>query len=161
MEGNVVAIPGNHDHWNAPQGILEDAMASLNVRLLKNEVWRHAGIAWVGIDSMNARQANPAKAFKGLQPSDVSIALWHEPDCVDLLPKGCSLMLSGHSHGGQFTFPWGWTPMHTKNGEKYVRGYFPNAPTPLYVNRGLGTTGPPSRLNCMPEVTILTLDSGA
>jgi predicted MPP superfamily phosphohydrolase len=51
--------------------------------------------------------------------------------------------------------------MHTKNGEKYVRGYFPNAPTPLYVNRGLGTTGPPSRLNCMPEVTILTLDSGA
>ena len=85
------------------------------------------------------------------------IALWHEPDVVDHLPKGAALMLSGHSHGGQFTFPGGYTPMHTLNGRKYVRGFFPHAPTPLYVSRGIGTTGPPSRLNCAPEVSLLEL----
>jgi predicted MPP superfamily phosphohydrolase len=160
MEGNVVAVSGNHDHWHAPALLLDGVMAALNIRLLRNEVWRHAGIAWVGVDSTNARLADPCKAMSGLHKHETAVTLWHEPDCVDLLPAGASLMLSGHSHGGQFTFPWGWTPMHTKNGEKYVRGYYPEAPTPIYVSRGLGTTGPPSRLNCSPELTVLTLDSG-
>jgi len=30
---------------------------------------------------------------------------------------------------------------------------------PVYVNRGLGTVSPHIRLNCRPEVTILTLRS--
>ena len=161
MEGNVVAVPGNHDHWHAPPLLLDGIMASLNIRLLRNEIWRHGGVAWVGIDSANAHCADPRAAVKGLHKSDAAVALWHEPDCVEALPPGPALMLSGHSHGGQFTFPWGWTPMHTCNGERFVRGYFPNAPTPLYVTRGIGTTGPPSRLNCSPEVTILTLEPGA
>ena len=76
---------------------------------------------------------------------------------VDLLPTGCILQLSGHSHGGQFTFPGGFTPMHTKLGEKYVRGFYPEASTPIYVSKGIGTTFLPSRLNCAPEVSILTL----
>jgi uncharacterized protein len=158
MQGNVVAVAGNHDYWHAPPLLLDGIMASLNIRLLRNEIWRHAGVAWVGIDSANAGLADPCRAMSGLHKGETAVALWHEPDCVDLLPSGASLMLSGHSHGGQFTFPWGWTPMHTKNGEKYVRGYHRDAPTPIYVSRGLGTTGPPSRLNCSPEVTILTLD---
>lgn len=78
---------------------------------------------------------------------------------VDQLPIEASLMLSGHSHGGQFISPWGWAPMKTRGGKKYVRGFYPDAPTPIYVSRGLGTTGPPSRLFCPPEVTILTLTS--
>ena len=85
------------------------------------------------------------------------ICLWHEPDMVDELPLGSCLMLSGHSHGGQFTFWWGWTPLYTELGRRYPRGYYPNTKTPLYVSRGVGTTGPPSRLNCAPEVSILTL----
>lgn len=158
MNGNVVGVPGNHDRWNAPEGALNRIFQELNIKLLRNEIWRHQGVAWVGIDSTNALKADPIKALRQLKDSDAPIILWHEPDCADVLPDMGALMVSGHSHGGQFTFPWGWTPMHTRNGSKYVRGFYPKAPTPLYVNRGLGTTGPPSRLNCSPEVTILTLD---
>lgn len=158
MNGNVVAVPGNHDYWSGDASLLGPILGELNIKLLRNEVWRKEGITWVGIDSANARRSDPflpmAEARSG---DDPIVVLWHEPDVVDYLPAGASLMLSGHSHGGQFTFPWGWTPMHTKNGEKYVRGWFPNAPTPLYVSRGIGTTGPPSRLGCSPEVAILTL----
>ena len=47
----------------------------------------------------------------------------------------------------------------TQDGRKYVRGYHPEARTPVYVSRGIGTTGPPSRFMCPPEVAILTLIS--
>jgi predicted MPP superfamily phosphohydrolase len=47
--------------------------------------------------------------------------------------------------------------MGTKNGEKYVEGFFPDASTPLYVTRGVGTTGPPARMGALAEVSILTL----
>jgi uncharacterized protein len=85
------------------------------------------------------------------------VIVWHEPDAVDALPAGPDLMVSGHSHGGQFLAPWGWAPGTSELGKKYIRGWYPRAPVPLYVSRGVGTTGPPSRLFCPAEVSILTL----
>ncbi len=156
MMGNVVAVPGNHDYWLGTAAWLRPIMDELNIKLLRNEHWEHEGIEWVGIDSLNAKMANPYKALLHADKKP-EIVLWHEPDAVDYLPTGASLMLSGHSHGGQFRFPGGFTPMHTDNGRRYVRGFYPEAPTPLYVTRGVGTTGPPSRFLCPPEVSLLTL----
>lgn len=158
MDGRVVAVPGNHDYWSGDAELLRPILCELNIRLLRNEVYVHSGLAWLGIDSSTKRKADPfAVMGEARALSEPKIVLWHEPDSVDWLPKGADLMLSGHSHGGQFTFPWGWTPMHTKGGEKYVRGFYPKAPTPIYVNRGIGTTGPPSRLGCSPEITLIDL----
>lgn len=157
MQGRVVAVPGNRDYLSGDASLLEGIFGALNIRLLRNDVWHHDGINWVGIDSANACQADPLGAMMKVSNADPCIAVWHEPDMVEWLPEGPALMLSGHSHGGQFTTPWGWAPMTSKNGRRFLRGYYPDAPTPVYVSRGLGTTGPPSRLFCPPEVTILTL----
>jgi predicted MPP superfamily phosphohydrolase len=86
-----------------------------------------------------------------------AIALWHEPDLVWMLPKGCSLQLSGHYHGGQFKIPPGYPPMTTRNGQIYIDGFYPEAETPIFVTRGVGTTFLPSRFQCPPEVAVLTL----
>ena len=73
-------------------------------------------------------------------------------------------MLCGHTHGGQVGFEWGplryslarvayarWAGLYTE----------PRADSPdpqfLYVNRGLGTIGPPVRLGIRPEITLITL----
>jgi predicted MPP superfamily phosphohydrolase len=161
MEGAVIAIPGNHEYWGGDASLLAPILDELNIRYLRNEVYNHAGINWVGIDSLNAQRANPGGPLAvALLEDDPVVVLWHEPDAVDLLPAGADLMIAGHSHGGQWRFPWGWTPMSTRNGEKYVEGFFPEAPTPLYVSRGVGTTGPPARLGVLPEVSILRLVSG-
>lgn len=48
--------------------------------------------------------------------------------------------------------------MKTDLGRKYPRGFYPDAPTPLYVSRGVGTTLLPMRFLCPPEVAILTLE---
>jgi len=161
MGGAVIATPGNHEYWGGDASLLAPILDELNIRYLRNQLWRHAGITWVGIDSLNAGKANPGGVLsEALVSDDPVVVLWHEPDAVDLLPAGADLMIAGHSHGGQWRFPWGWTPMTTRNGRKYVEGFFPEAPTPLYVSRGVGTTGPPARLGVLPEVSILRLMPG-
>jgi hypothetical protein len=156
MEGNVVAVPGNHDYLGDEGEILAMILDELNIKLLRNRLWHHQGIDWIGIDSFNERRAHVEEAVRD-RTGAPAIAVWHEPDLVWQLPPGISLQLSGHSHGGQFRFPYGITPMTSRNGKEYLQGYYPTAPTPLYVSRGVGTTFLPSRFLCPPEVTLLTL----
>jgi len=157
MQGNVVAVPGNRDYLIGDPTHLLPVFEDFGIRLLRNESWHHMGINWVGIDSANARQADPLGALESVSNSDPIITVWHEPDLVEWAPADSALMLSGHTHGGQFTTPWGWAPVRSFNGQRFLRGFFPKAFVPLYVSRGLGTTGPPSRLFCTPEATVLTL----
>ncbi len=160
FRGRCLAVPGNHDYHGGPASRLEPVLGELGARLLRNERVKIDGIHWVGVDSANAGMADPYRPLLEIEDGDPIVALWHEPDLVEWLPKGVDLMLSGHSHGGQFTTPWGWAPMRSTNGQRYLRGFYPQAPVPLYVSRGLGTTGPAARLFCRPEVAVLTLRSG-
>lgn len=159
MRGSVIATPGNREYWKGLPEFMVPVLDELEIKFLNNEVWLHHGIQWAGLDSANLGTPDPRGVLDQTTGDHPVIAVWHEPDVVESLPPGADLMISGHSHGGQFRTPWGWAPMKTKNGVKYLDGFFPNAPTPLYVSRGIGTTGPPSRLNCPPEVSILTLES--
>ncbi len=159
MRGSVIATPGNREYWMGDATLLAPILEALEIKFLNNDLWLHHGIQWAGIDSANRGTPDPAGVMNRTTQDHPVVAIWHEPDVVDQLPPGADLMISGHSHGGQFRAPWGWAPMKTKNGVKYLEGFFPDAPTPLYVSRGIGTTGPPSRLNCPPEVSILTLET--
>ncbi len=157
LGGRALAVPGNHDYtFREDAGRLSRVLDPLGIKLLRNESWEHQGITWLGIDSAVEKKANPKLEVL----SQPAIAVWHEPDLVDQLPDGVALQISGHSHGGQWRFPFGITPMHSYLGKRYPRGYYPDAPTPLYVSRGIGTTGPPSRFLCPPEISVLTLQPG-
>lgn len=158
MHGRVCVVPGNHEYKGGSPELLRPLCDTLGIRLLRNEAWSCGGVTWVGVDSDNAKRADPGKAMAtSSDAGEPRVVLWHEPDGVGRVPAGAALQISGHSHGGQFTFPWGWTPMHTRNGEIYVRGFYPEAPTPVYVSRGVGTTFFPARLGCPPEVSLLRL----
>ncbi|MCE9558697.1 MAG: metallophosphoesterase [Armatimonadetes bacterium] len=160
MAGRIFAVPGNRDYLCGFPELLIPVFEEYGIRLLRNEVAEFHCINIAGIDSLNGKQADPIGTLEKANKDLPTIVLWHEPDLVGWVPEGAALMLSGHTHGGQFTTPWGWAPITSKNGSVYLRGFFPDAPTPLYVSRGLGTTGPPSRLFCTPEVTILDLVAG-
>ena len=83
----------------------------------------------------------------------------HEPDYADEAPPGFALQLSGHSHGGQIRIP-GLPAFHCpKYGRHYPEGLRQGPHHPVYTTRGVGTIGPPIRLFCPPEVTVLTLRS--
>jgi predicted MPP superfamily phosphohydrolase len=158
-EGRTVAVPGNHDYfYERDAGRLDPILSNLGIKLLRNEVWSAQGVSWVGVDSAHRGHADPIGSMAQLSELP-AVCIWHEPDLVGELPIGCALQISGHSHGGQFKLFPGFAPMHSKLGKKYPEGYYAQTPTPLYVSRGIGTTGPPSRFLCAPEVSLLTLRS--
>lgn len=158
FSGRTLAINGNHDHFNGdPKILLQPILEDFGINLLQNQRHVQDGIQWIGVDSGNEGKSDPYKPLLEVDHSGPVVTLWHEPDLVDHLPPSVDLMLSGHSHGGQFVTPWGKPFMTSRNGTKYLRGYYPHANVPLFVSPGLATTGPPSRLFCPPEVTLLTI----
>ncbi len=156
IKPKVFACLGNRDYSNGDPHLLKLMLDEMGIKLLRNQSVVHDKVTWVGIDSAKAGDVDMVKAFDGVSANPI-IVLWHEPDLVGTLPRRCALQISGHSHGGQFVFPFGYTPMHTSYGEKYVKGFYESTSTPLYVSRGIGTTFLPSRLNCAPEVSLLEL----
>jgi hypothetical protein len=72
---------------------------------------------------------------------------------VDRWPGKVALQLSGHTHGGQIN-P-GFRPAELFM--TYIAGLYRVGGTMLYVNRGFGTVGPPSRVGAPPEVTRIVL----
>jgi predicted MPP superfamily phosphohydrolase len=55
----------------------------------------------------------------------------------------------------------GWREIVVPPGSgRYVQGWFRDAPAPLYVSRGIGTSGLHVRFACPPELPIFTLHRG-
>ncbi len=67
-------------------------------------------------------------------------------------------MLAGHSHGGQIRLPFFGPLVLPPMAKLYPEGHYHFKQLQLYVNRGLGTVGLPFRLNCPPEITVITLN---
>jgi hypothetical protein len=158
------AILGNHDvSVSAP--LVIRSLTSNGTPVLLNQyvaIERNGARIWLcGTDDPNTSHPDlnlsiPAK------PDGPVILMSHEPDYADIVmqhPRGplVDLMLAGHSHGGQVRLPFVGPLILPPLGEKYVQGYFRFDHMQLYVNRGIGTVGLPFRLNCPPEITVLTL----
>jgi predicted MPP superfamily phosphohydrolase len=88
------------------------------------------------------------------------VALVHSPDAVNDVPRA-SLVLAGHTHGGQIRLPWyGALMTLTKAGKRFEAGLYRVRDSWLYVNRGIGTErGMPVRFLCRPEITVIDLVS--
>lgn len=164
------AIFGNHDIWAGEQHV-GDALESHGVTVLRNSylpLERGRGRIWLaGLDDPVCGQPDPDRA---IPPSIRNIAtepillMCHAPDYVDELQKhpaghAVSLVLSGHTHGGQIRLPILGPLRLPPGGRKYVEGLFRLGATLLYVNRGIGSVGVPFRFDCRPEITLFTLRS--
>ena len=89
-----------------------------------------------------------------------SILLAHEPDFAEESSKTnmFDLQISGHSHGGQFIIPKvDTTPFRGPNSRKYPVGLYKVRNMMQYTSKGLGTNSFRFRINCKPEITIITL----
>ena len=65
-------------------------------------------------------------------------------------------MLSGHTHGGQIVLP-GLGAIAARD-FPIVSGIGGRGRTTAFVSRGVGTVYVPIRINCPPEVALLTLE---
>jgi uncharacterized protein len=156
------AVLGNHDHWESTvESKVEMDRAGFD-RIDNRGTWLRRGsdrVRICGVGDLWTDRQDLASALGDADESDAVILLSHNPDYAEHLddPR-VSLMLSGHTHGGQVVLPgWGAPFSSSRYGAKYLGGLVQGPACPVFVSRGVGTSGPPVRLLCRPEVVLLTL----
>jgi len=126
--------------------VLKDARTRLTIR--------HETIDLVGIRFWTKRQADIAPLVRGAAPMTVLLA--HDPRrLTEATALAVPLVLSGHTHGGQVVLPL----VGAVAAQKFpvVAGLARRENTTMFVSRGVGTIYVPVRINCPPEVAVLTL----
>ncbi|HKR63802.1 MAG TPA: metallophosphoesterase, partial [Thermoanaerobaculia bacterium] len=154
-------VTGNHEYyyWHADDWCA--ALQSLGIDFLKNEhriVKRNgAQIVFAGVTDPMGRDTHkqdPNRALAGAPRDAVKVLLSHRPQTAKHADRlGVDLQLSGHTHGGQM-FPFN---LFIKRFQPIVAGLHRVGRTWVYVNRGTGYWGPPSRLLVGGEITLLEL----
>jgi uncharacterized protein len=165
----IYACLGNHDHYMSQPdhqyllSFFDDSPVQLlnNENTVLNINGKNLNIA--GVDNYGSRQTfgDFDKALAGLNNTDPTLLLCHDPTNWDKFLRGKSdvdVTFSGHTHGGQLGFdimgkhysPVTWA-------YKQYAGLYHDSDQYLYVNRGLGMSGPPIRLGVNPEITLFTL----
>jgi predicted MPP superfamily phosphohydrolase len=162
----VACIPGNHDNYTGARAVLEGMRrAGLDVLLNRGRIIgdADAGFALLGVDDMWAlerrRGAGPDldKALASVPRDLATVLLAHQPRFAPIASEArVDLQLSGHTHGGQIN-P-GFRPIELFY--RYVAGRYDVGSMQLYVNRGFGTVGPPTRIGAAPEITKIVLVAG-
>jgi hypothetical protein len=159
------AVMGNHDVGTDVEHVTR-ALEAENIKVLANQseaIERDGGRIWLaGVNDVLSETADLPKTLSRVPADEAVILLAHEPDFADEAARfPIDLQLSGHSHGGQIRFPL-LPPLYLPQlAKKYVLGTYQIGVLTLYTNAGLGTMGIPMRLNCPPEITLLTLRRSA
>ncbi|MFC4557686.1 metallophosphoesterase [Virgibacillus kekensis] len=175
----VYAVLGNHDYGmeklkadpnEEAARKLTGMLEGLGIEVLKNESVQLATeenpFYLVGMGAKFPNNANPEKAFATVEEQAPRMVLMHHPDTIEKIPNNAfSFAVAGHTHGGQIQIPltpdWTWltyTPRDLVHAAGWITGHgFDDKK--LYVNKGIGFSYFPVRINCAPELTIFTLQS--
>lgn len=154
------AVMGNHDAATDPNRVIA-ALQDSGIRVLCNRsvpVEKDGSRFWLGgLNDVLKQTADIAATLRAIPSGEPTVLLAHEPDYADYVASyPVDLQLSGHSHGGQIRIPF-LPPLYLpKLARKYIAGRYQIRDLALYTNRGLGTVEIPMRLNCPPEITLLT-----
>lgn len=158
----VWAVLGNHDHYTDPE-LTTRALQRHHIAVLNNAHTtlqrRSDSLQLSGIDDWSWNATDWARAFSGLKTNAATILLSHQPAVLDFeQTKNVSLILSGHTHGGQLNFPFLGAPARLFTQDlRYARGLFQRGETQLYVSTGTGVIGLPLRFGVRPEIAVLRL----
>lgn len=158
----VLACLGNHDHWTDAD-VVAAALTDVGIDVLRNAAQEVADGLWVAaVDDVWERHADLERALGRVPAGATIVLLAHEPDYADTAAADgrMHLQLSGHSHGGQVRLPFLGPLVLPYLARKYSAGLYTVGEMSLYVNRGVGLIAPAIRLNCRPEVTLITLRRG-
>ncbi len=155
------AVLGNHDYFSDPDHVTA-ALQSQGIHVLSNRsvaIEVNGARFWLsGVNDVLSHTADLDATLQSVPRDEATILLAHEPDYADYVSRyAIDLQLSGHSHGGQIRLPFVRPLYLPELAKKYIWGMYKIGSLTLYTNPGLGTVAVPVRLNCPPEITLLTL----
>lgn len=163
---NVFVVWGNHDHWNASRTgstRLRELIEQYRLVLLDDSAvpldgpWGSLDV--IGTDDYFVGRGDLDQALGGTRPDAFRLVLTHSPDAAEALRgSGVDLAICGHTHGGQIRvpiigalyIPGEWFP-------QYSKGWYDLDGVPLYIDSGVGTTGPRLRVFNPSQVTVFEI----
>jgi uncharacterized protein len=153
-KAGVFAVLGNHDDEREVPNALMGAGFSVLRDARTQIVVRGETIELAGIRYWTRRMSDIARIIRGASPNLILLA--HTPSrLIEAAALSVPLMLSGHTHGGQIVLP-GLGALAARE-FPVVKGSARRDNTTVFVTRGVGTVYIPVRINCPPEVAILTI----
>ena len=180
----VHAILGNHEWWSDAEvqrtwkgppfsrGVLEAA----GIPVYENDVVRlekDGQAFWLAglgdqVAFLPSRRLHPGRHY-GVDDLPGTLAkitddapvilMAHEPDIAVRVPERVSLVLSGHTHGGQVRL-FGWSPVvPSRYGNRFAYGHVRER-CDVIISGGLGCSILPLRIGMPPEIVVVTLRGG-
>ena len=154
----ALAVLGNHDD----DRIVPAALVSRGFTVLKDArtrlTIRGETVDIAGLRYWTRRVSDIARVLNGAGPTTILLA--HDPRRLkEAAAFDVQLVLAGHTHGGQVVLP-GLGAIAARR-FPVVAGPATERNCTLFVSRGVGTVVAPVRINCPPEVSVLTLRSAS
>lgn len=154
-------VDGNHDHWSADHARLHELLERFDVTILTDENTQVSGdfgrLSLIGVDDYFSGNGDIDAAVAGLPDKGFRLVLTHSPEIFGELDRShIDYAICGHTHGGQIRLPLigaiyqpggNWFP-------KVSKGAYVDGDATLFVDSGLGVTGPKLRLFNQSQVTL-------
>jgi predicted MPP superfamily phosphohydrolase len=152
----VFAILGNHDDdKHMPAALTRHKIEVLKDQRARVEL-RGDALELAGIQFWTRRTQQIEDVVKNAR--DTVLLLAHDPRrLTEAAELKVGAVLSGHTHGGQVVLPG--VGAVAKARFPILQGLGRRKSTSIFVSRGIGTVYVPIRINCPPEVAVVTLQS--
>ncbi|TRO62768.1 metallophosphoesterase [Streptomyces sp. IB201691-2A2] len=152
-------VTGNHEYFSGADEWVAH-VRGLGLRPLENARTELADFDLAGVNDVSGEDEGQGPDFvKALGDRDRSracVLLAHQPVQIhDAVDHGVDLQLSGHTHGGQL-----WPGnLIADQANPTLAGLERYGDTQLYVSRGAGAWGPPTRVGAPSDITVVELAS--
>ncbi len=155
------AVLGNHDWWKGGAKVRR-ALEGAGIVVLQNQSreveFRGCRFWLAGIGDLWEGHPDIEGTFAQVDDAAPVIAVTHNPAIFPRMPARASLVIAGHTHGGQVRLLPGRPSMR---GGYYLAGPIRQAGRLLFVSPGIGTSIVPFRFRVPPEISRLTLRSAS
>ncbi|MGI5437339.1 metallophosphoesterase [Streptomyces shenzhenensis] len=152
-------VTGNHEYFSGAEQWVEE-VRRLGLRPLENARTELPGFDLAGVNDVQGESEGQGpdfgRALGDRDPARACVLLAHQPVQIhEAVRHGVDLQLSGHTHGGQL-----WPgSLLAAAANPTVAGLERYGDTQLYVSRGAGAWGPPTRVGAPSDITVVELAS--
>lgn len=152
------AVLGNHDD----DRVVPAALSAKGFEVLRDQrtrlTIRGEAVDLAGVRYWTRRLSDLTRVLAGRGATTILLA--HDPRrLTEAAALDVQLVLSGHTHGGQVVLPWFGAVAARRF--PVIAGEGVERNCTVFVSRGVGTVVAPVRINCPPEVSVLTLRSSS
>ncbi|GAB2860941.1 metallophosphoesterase [Streptomyces deserti] len=152
-------VTGNHEYFSGAEQWVEE-VRRLGLRPLENARTELPHFDLAGVNDVAGEEEGQgpdfARALGDRDRARACVLLAHQPVQIhEAVEHGVDLQLSGHTHGGQL-----WPGnLIASAANPTLAGLERYGDTQLYVSRGAGAWGPPTRVGAPSDITVIELAS--